>query len=114
MLPDGCFFPGAATAFCGSTRVAVNCSARRGTPLPAVDLPVDVVDVFRPSDEAEAVAAGAIGIGARVLWFQPGTDTPQAAHLAREAGLTVVTGLCMGATHGQLGLGPGPTATRPA
>jgi predicted CoA-binding protein len=82
-------------------------------PVPAVDLLVDVVDVFRPSDEAEAVAAGAIGIGARVLWFQPGTDTPQAAHLAREAGLRIVTGLCMGATHGQLGLGPGPTATRP-
>jgi predicted CoA-binding protein len=38
-----------------------------------IDHPVDVVDVFRPPHEAEAVARDAIAIGARVLWFQPGT-----------------------------------------
>jgi len=54
------------------------------------------------------VARDAIAIGARVLWFQPGTETDDAARLAADAGLTVVTGRCMGATHGQLGLGPGP------
>jgi uncharacterized protein len=69
---------------------------------------IDVVDVFRPPEEAETVARQAIEIGPRVLWFQPGTDTPEATRAAMEAGLTVVTGRCLGETHGQLGLGPGP------
>ena len=69
---------------------------------------IDVVDVFRPPEEAETVARQAIEIGPRVLWFQPGTDTPEATRAATEAGLTVVTGRCLGETHGRLGLGPGP------
>lgn len=75
-----------------------------------VDIPVDVVDVFRPRDEAEGVARDAIAIGAKVLWFQLDTHTDDAVRVASEARLTVVTDLCMGATHGQLGLGPGPHA----
>jgi predicted CoA-binding protein len=73
-----------------------------------VDLPVDVVDVFRPPEQAEAIAQDAVAIGADVLWFQPGTHTPQALRQAADAGLTVVAGRCLGATHGELGLGPGP------
>ncbi len=72
------------------------------------DVPVDVVDVFRPPAEAEDIARDAIAIGAKTLWFQPGTHTDEAVALAREAGLTVVAKRCMGATHGWLGLGPGP------
>ena len=70
--------------------------------------PVDVVDVFRPPAEAETVARDAVAIGAKVLWFQPGTHTDEAVRLAAEAGLEVVAGRCMGETHGELGLGPGP------
>jgi predicted CoA-binding protein len=73
-----------------------------------VDVPVDVVDVFRPPDEAVAVARDAIAIGAKVLWFQAGTDSDEATAAAADAGLTVVTKRCMGVTHGLLGLGPGP------
>lgn len=75
-----------------------------------IDVPVDVVDVFRPPAEAEEVARGAIALGAKTLWFQPGTHTSEAVRLAAQAGLTVVWGICMGATHGALGLGPGPLA----
>jgi predicted CoA-binding protein len=75
-----------------------------------VDVPIDVVDVFRPSREAEAIAREAVAVGAKVLWFQPGTDTDEAADVAAEAGLTVVRRRCMGVTHGLLGLGPGPHA----
>lgn len=70
--------------------------------------PVDVVDVFRPPAEAEEVARAAVDAGAKVLWFQPGTNRPEAVRLALEAGMTVVTGQCMGALHAQLGLGPRP------
>lgn len=73
-----------------------------------IPIPVDVVDVFRPPAEAEAIARDAIAIGARVLWFQLETHTDEAVRMAREAGLTVVADMCMGATHRLLGLGPGP------
>lgn len=52
-----------------------------------------------------------IVIGADVLWFQPGTHTTEAIQLAADAELMVVAGRCMGATHGELGLGPGPSRT---
>lgn len=73
-----------------------------------VDIPVDVVDVFRPPMEANDIANQAMAIGAKVLWFQPGTHSDEAVQAATEAGLVVVAGLCMGATHAELGLGPGP------
>jgi len=42
-----------------------------------VNVPVDVVNVFRPPREAEAIARDAVAIGAKVLWFQLGpTRTP--------------------------------------
>jgi uncharacterized protein len=73
-----------------------------------VDIPIDVVDVFRPPEEALAVARDAIAIGAKVLWFQKDTDSDVGVAAAADAGLTVVTKRCMGVTHGLLGLGPGP------
>ena len=73
-----------------------------------VDIPIDVVDVFRPREEAAAVARDAIAVGAKVLWFQQGTDSDDAVALAAGAGLRVITRRCMGVTHGLLGLGPGP------
>lgn len=78
------------------------------TSLAEIDVPVDVVDVFRPAREALSVAREAIAIGAKTLWFQPGTETDEAMRIAAEAGLTVVSQRCMGTTHGELGLGPGP------
>ncbi len=74
----------------------------------AVDGSVDIVDVFRPPQEAESVARQAVEIRPRVLWFQPGTASPEAVQLAMAAGLIVITGHCLGETHGRLGLGPGP------
>jgi uncharacterized protein len=71
-------------------------------------LPIDVVDVFRPPEEAESVARETIAKGVGILWFQPGTHTQEAVRLAADAGLTVVFDRCMGATHALLGLGPGP------
>ncbi len=77
-----------------------------------LDVPVDVVDVFRPPAEAETIARQAVAIGADALWFQPGTHTTEAIELAADAGLTVVAGRCMGgAPPGELGLGPGPSRT---
>jgi uncharacterized protein len=76
------------------------------TSLIEVDEPVDVVDVFRPSEEAVDVARQAIAVGAKVLWLQLGVVNDEARRLAEDAGLTVVMDRCMGATHRELGLGP--------
>jgi predicted CoA-binding protein len=78
--------------------------------LAEVDVPVDVVDVFRPAAEAPEIAPQAIAIGAQVLWLQLGIVSEEARQIAEAAGLTVVMNRCMGATHALLGLGPGPQA----
>ena len=70
-----------------------------------VDVPFDVVEVFRPPDEAETVARSAVACGARVLWFQLGTHTDEAVRLAEEAGVTVVVDHCMMPEHRRL-VGP--------
>jgi predicted CoA-binding protein len=72
-----------------------------------VDAPVDLVLVFRPVEEAPAIAEEAVEIGARTLWLQDGILSEEAREIAEDAGLTVVMDMCMGRTHGTLGLGPG-------
>jgi predicted CoA-binding protein len=76
--------------------------------LAEVEGPVDVVDVFRPAEEAPGIAREAIEAGARVLWLQVGIESEEARHEAEAAGLTVVMNRCMGEAHAELGLGPGP------
>lgn len=76
--------------------------------LSAVTEPIDVVDVFRPAQEAVGIANEAVAVGAKVLWLQTGIVSEDAAAIAEDAGLTVVMDACMGQTHQRLGLGPGP------
>jgi predicted CoA-binding protein len=78
--------------------------------LTEIDVPVDVVDVFRPSEETPSIAREAVTIGAKVLWLQLGIESEEAERIAEEGGLTAIMNLCMGATHRRLGLGPGPEA----
>lgn len=73
-----------------------------------IKTPVDVVDVFRPAEETPAIAKQAVALGAKVLWLQAGIYSEEAEKIAREGGLQVVMDICMGQTHGRLGLGPGP------
>jgi uncharacterized protein len=61
--------------------------------------PVDIVDVFRRTEEVPAVAASAIRIGAKVLWMQLGIENAEAAERARAAGLVVVEDSCLMVEH---------------
>ena len=58
--------------------------------------PVDVVDVFRPSEEAPAIARQAVEIGAKALWLQLGIKSEAARAIAEGAGLDYVEDHCMG------------------
>jgi predicted CoA-binding protein len=71
-----------------------------------VAAPVDVVQVFRPSDEVPRIARDAAAIGAKVLWMQPGIVSAEGAEIARRHGMEVAMDICMRATHLLLGLGP--------
>jgi predicted CoA-binding protein len=66
---------------------------------------IDVVDVFRKSEEVLPVAKEAIAVRAGALWMQLGVENRAAADLARAAGLDVVMNHCMLIEHRRLGEG---------
>ena len=57
--------------------------------------PVDMVDVFRPSDQAADVALQAAEIGAKALWLQQGIVSEEASRIADEARMDFVQDRCM-------------------
>lgn len=61
---------------------------------------IEVVDIFRPSEDVPPIVEQAIQLKKRhgkpyVVWMQVGIINAQAAEMAREAGLTVIMDHCM-------------------
>ena len=67
-----------------------------------VPVSIDIVDVFRPSEEVMPVVKEAIPKHPKVLWLQEGIHNKEAEDLARKAGIEVVFNRCMLAEHQRL------------
>ena len=73
---------------------------------------IDLVDVFRRSEECEEIAREAVAIGARGLWLQLGVISPAAAQIANEASMLFVQDRCPAIEMPRLGIsGPNTRAS---
>jgi hypothetical protein len=67
-----------------------------------VDDSIDIVDIFRPSDEVLPFVKDAIKKKPKVIWLQEGIHNSEAEELAVKEGITVVFNRCMLAEHQRL------------
>jgi hypothetical protein len=58
-------------------------------------IPIDIVNVFRPSKEATMIAKQTVEIGAKVLWLQYGIQNQEAQKIANSANITYIANRCI-------------------
>ena len=68
--------------------------------------PIDIVDIFRKSEEVGPIVDQAIAVGAKAVWMQLGVEDDEAAARAEAAGLKVVMNHCPKIEFARLGLAP--------
>ena len=56
---------------------------------------IDIIDVFRPSREAPAIAEQAVKIGSKVLWLQYGIKNEEAEKIAEKANISFISDRCI-------------------
>ena len=70
--------------------------------LSSLNHPIDIVDVFRPSEHVLSVVQDAIKLKPKVIWLQEGIHNSEAEELARNNGIMVIFNRCMLAEHQRL------------
>ena len=60
-----------------------------------IKLPVDIVDVFRPSKETPAIAEQAVNIKTKVLWLQYGIQNEEAEKIVKKANIHYIANKCI-------------------
>jgi hypothetical protein len=84
--------------YAGGSVLGMRCVAR----LEDLTEPVDMVDVFRKTEDVGPIAASAMAIGAKCLWQQLGVMNHEADAAARAAGLDSVMDRCVKIEHARL------------
>ena len=69
-----------------------------------IEGPVDIIDVFRPSEQISSIIGDCIEKKPKIIWLQEGIHDFESEELARKAGILVVFNRCMLAEHMRLGL----------
>jgi uncharacterized protein len=67
-----------------------------------IDEPIDIVDIFRPSDQVLPFVKDAIKKKPKVIWLQEGIHNSEAEELAKSHGIKVIFNRCMLAEHQRL------------
>ena len=60
-----------------------------------IKIPIDIVDIFRPSKETPIIAKEAVKIRAKVLWLQYGIQNKEAEEIAKTANIAYVANRCI-------------------
>ena len=63
---------------------------------------IDLVDVFRPSEEAPDIAKQSVDIGANALWLQLGISNQKARNIAKSADINFIQNKCIKIEHQRL------------
>ena len=63
--------------------------------LESIDDKIDIVDVFRPSNETPGIAKEAVDKKGKVLWLQYGIENEEAKKIAEDANIQYVSNLCI-------------------
>lgn len=63
---------------------------------------IDIVDVFRRSEDVPPVVEDALARQVPLIWLQQGITNPEAEAKARAQGLTVVSDACLAVVHAQV------------
>ena len=69
--------------------------------LKSIPIPVDIVQVFRPTSEVAAIVEDAISIGAKAVWMQLRIIDLPSADRAIEAGMIAIVDKCIKMEHGR-------------
>jgi hypothetical protein len=67
-----------------------------------VTFEIDIIDVFRPSEQILSMIQEAIQKKPKVIWFQEGIHNSEAEEMAKKVGIKVVFNRCMLAEHRRL------------
>lgn len=69
-----------------------------------IEVPIDVVNVFRRAELTPDIARQAVQAGAGTLWLQLGIENDKAMEIAEAGGLEAVQDRCIAVTYRMLGL----------
>ncbi len=65
---------------------------------------IDIVNIFRKSEDVQPIVEDAVTIGTQAVWMQQGISSDSGADLARSNGIFVVMNRCIKIDHSNLGL----------